>query len=226
LNLGYIEHWAAQNMGRWDTSVERRAGGFDDAMAMDSQEFCMTNLSSLYALVASVVRDYYHGKLATTSEITRAAKSIRILLFMNCSAGDIEMLNSTENIEQHERKRHGELDNIAAVQEWMSSMRSQHCSLDPSKAVDVFKFACTLRSSGNSPDGHYMHAPPARVECRNSHRRIPRLVRDPRQKQPPWLKELLGDTAETPETKTKAIASPEISLNWLKATIESSMQSM
>ena len=168
MNPGYIEHWAAKNMSKWDSSVERRAGGLDHSMTMEAQEFAMTNLSSLYALIASVARDFYHGKLSsetsetsetsTAKSLIQAAKSLRVLLFLNSSAGDIEMLNSAENMEQQERKKHSELDNIAAIQEWMHSMRSVCSALDPTKALDVYKFACTRRPLGDPLARTMMHS--------------------------------------------------------------------
>ena len=124
-------------MKGWDASIERRGGGLDASMAMDSQEISMTNLSSLYALIATVVQRFYQGtlvkKLVTVTPetmgtmetmetgasdiIEKAAKSVRVLIFFGAGAADIDLLNGLENIEQQERKRHGELDNIAAVRD-------------------------------------------------------------------------------------------------------------
>jgi hypothetical protein len=100
----------------WDSSIERRAGGLDHTLTMESQELATTNLSSLYALAATLVELYFKGELPETSETSLAAKRIRVLLFLNAGVAEIGLLNSAENIEQHERKRHTEIDNIISVQ--------------------------------------------------------------------------------------------------------------
>jgi len=133
LNLGYIQHWAGTNMSKWDVSIERRGGGLDSTMALESQEIALTNLSSLYAFVATVVQKFYQGTLTTSvtsattgttsndaTSIATWAKSIRVLLFLGAEVADIDLLNGCENIEQQERKSYGELDNIATVQDRMS----------------------------------------------------------------------------------------------------------
>ena len=56
------------------------------------------------------------------------------------------MMNSAENVEQAERKRHCELDNIVSVQMWQAAIKDVG-SLDPAKALDVFKFAASMRDA-------------------------------------------------------------------------------
>ena len=56
---------------------------------------------------------------------------------------DVELLNARENIEQEERKRHTELDNIMSIQQWMKTIDAANI-LDPNVALDVFKFGSVL----------------------------------------------------------------------------------
>ena len=50
-----------------------------------------------------------------------------------------------DNIEQHQRRRHSELDNLFQVMSWMDHMSSiTKGRLDPNKALDVCKFATIL----------------------------------------------------------------------------------
>jgi len=58
VNKGYIKCWAEANISKWDVSVERRAGGLDPRLDYAAQAFEMTNISSLYAMLATVVRQF------------------------------------------------------------------------------------------------------------------------------------------------------------------------
>ena len=50
-----------------------------------------------------------------------------------------------DNIEQHQRRRHSELDNLFQGRSWMEHMSSiTKGRLDPNKALDVCKFATIL----------------------------------------------------------------------------------
>ena len=53
-------------------------------------------------------------------------------------------MNQSENVEQMERKRHTEMDNVCAVEAWMQSMQRVGRLLDPMKALDVFKYVAVL----------------------------------------------------------------------------------
>ena len=56
-----------------------------------------------------------------------------------------QVMNHGENVEQFERKRHTEMDNIAAVAQWQESVRNLPGKLlDPDKAIDVMKYAAIL----------------------------------------------------------------------------------
>jgi hypothetical protein len=118
-------------------------GGLDPHEDYAAQAFEMTNISSLYAMLATVVHQFFvEGTVSGT--MRTAFTSVRTLLFLTCSAGEIDMMNSAENVEQAERKRHCELDNIVNVQMWQAAMKHVG-SLDPAQGVDVFKFAASLR---------------------------------------------------------------------------------
>jgi len=144
-NVGYIERWAQEHLHHWDKSVERKAGGLDVHMDLGAQHFVCTNASSLYALLATVVQQYLTGT-TVTSELKNAFVSIRVVLLLQSSSSEIIVLSDNENSEQAERKRSSEVDLIGSVHAWMSSMK--HMSkgkLDANKALDVFKFAASLR---------------------------------------------------------------------------------
>jgi hypothetical protein len=144
-NIGYIERWATEHLNHWDKSVERKGGGLEHGVDLGAQCFVCTNVSSLYALLATVVQHYMTGT-SMKSELKDAFLSIRLVLLLSSSSSEITLLNDNENTEQAERKRSSEVDLISSVQLWMSSMK--HLSkgkLDANKALDVFKFAASLR---------------------------------------------------------------------------------
>ena len=144
-NVGYIERWAKEHLQHWDKSIERKAGGLDSGLDMSAQNFAVTNSSSLYAMLATVVQQFMTGT-SVKSELKEAFISIRVVLLLSSSSSEIILLNDNENTEQAERKRTSEVDLIGSVQLWMSSMK--HMSkgkLDANKALDVFKFAACLR---------------------------------------------------------------------------------
>ena len=54
-------------------------------------------------------------------------------------------MKAAENIEQHERKRHTELDNIFQVMTWRAEVAALgNAALDQNKPIDVFKFALAI----------------------------------------------------------------------------------
>jgi hypothetical protein len=66
-----------------------------------------------------------------------------------------KVLNQSENVEQFERKRHHELDNVDAIVLFMNSMRCKASPLDAEKPLDVMKYAAILgdpRQPGAVPD--------------------------------------------------------------------------
>jgi hypothetical protein len=143
MNKGYVERWADENVRNWDSSIERRAGAFDAKCQLSGQEFVTTNSHSLMALAATAVKEFLNGP-AISPPVMDACRRLRVLLFTTASASEIGMMNATENVEQHERKRHSEVDNIMQVKSWMGAMERLGV-LSNAKAVDVFKFALTLR---------------------------------------------------------------------------------
>lgn len=77
-----------------------------------------------------------------------AFKSIRLTIYLGGTPDELRALNYAENIEQHKRKQHTELDNIWAVREWMASMAG-FPELDAQKALDVVKYAYALTDLRN-----------------------------------------------------------------------------
>ena len=65
LNKGYIMEAGAKMVASWDPSVERRAGGFDIEVPPSAQEFTLSNMSSLMALLMEVMYHYKHKSLTT-----------------------------------------------------------------------------------------------------------------------------------------------------------------
>ena len=56
-----------------------------------------------------------------------------------------KVLNQSENVEQFERKRHTEMDNIAAVAAWTESVRGLPGKvLDCEKPLDVLKYVALM----------------------------------------------------------------------------------
>ena len=66
-----------------------------------------------------------------------------------------EVLNQSENVEQFERKRHHELDNVDAIVLFLNTMKRMASTLDADKALDVMTYAAILgdpRNPGAIPD--------------------------------------------------------------------------
>ena len=105
--------------------------------------FVTTGVSSLLALIMLVVFHYKTTK-EIPDELATAYKRIRLNIYLNATADEIVMLGQTDNIEQHERKRHTEIDNILAVSGWMQSMRVWGSLLNPKNALDVVRYAVCL----------------------------------------------------------------------------------
>ena len=144
-NIGYIKEWREKNLKSWDTSLERRAGGIDNAVDWRFQAFTCTNESSLYALLATAV-EQLKTRAAIEDHVAHSFMRLRVALYLDATADEIMVLNQSENIEQHDRKRHIELDNISAVEQWMESVRATSADhkLNASSALDIWKYACAL----------------------------------------------------------------------------------
>ena len=142
LNTGYIMEAGAKMVASWDSSVERRAGGFDAKTTPSAQEFTLSNMSSLMALLMEVVYHYKHQSL--TPQLINAFRTIRITLYLGADADEISALNAAENVSQSKRKTHSELDNIKMVSSWMQSMQ-QYAKLSKDSALDVYKYAIAVR---------------------------------------------------------------------------------
>lgn len=60
-------------------------------------------------------------------------------------ADEIKNLSVSENIEQHARRRHIELDNLFQVRSWMCHMGPvTKNKLDPNKLLDIVKYATIM----------------------------------------------------------------------------------
>ena len=124
INTGYIESWAQKNLGQWDRSIERCAGGLYPCFDFAAQHLVVSNASSMYAMIATVVHDFLvKGKV--DERLANAFQSIRVNLFLFAAGDEIELLNAEENVAQQDRKIHTELDNIGAIEMWMHAMKTE-----------------------------------------------------------------------------------------------------
>ena len=156
LNQGYILDFADKKVHSWDSSLERRAGGLDPAVPLAAQHLAVTSVSSCMALILTIVDAYKQGLLdasvAKSDELERlivAFKSLRVNVHVGLTADEIGLVNEMENVEQAERKRHGELDNILTVAAWRKSAFAQ--SLNGDSPLDVYKYAAALSDAKTSP---------------------------------------------------------------------------
>ena len=152
LNVGYIKKWADDHMHEWDSTVERRAGGFDPTTTYTTQRFSSTNRSSIFALIATTVYEFKTTG-AIGASVAHAFSRVRLLFQFDLGADDVLLINQAENIEQHKRKRHTELDNIDAVSVWKMAITGQGpmSAMKPDACLDVFKYACTLSDRSGRP---------------------------------------------------------------------------
>ena len=115
----------ANGSKQWDRHLERKAGGIDTSQEKlkPSQvtKFTLMGSSSAMALIRAVV-----GEVMRTGKCPPALaqdfKSLRILWFFNATHDEIKTMSIAENIEQHQRKRHTELDNIFQIRQWTRTM--------------------------------------------------------------------------------------------------------
>ena len=144
VNEGYVLRWLESNIQRWDPFIERKAAAAnpdDDTAYLD---FACTGSSSLLALIVATVSAFKRTG-SIPGLLAHSFSRIRLCIYFNAAAEEIGVLNQAENIEQHERKRHTEMDNILAVSSWMSSLaRLSASALNPQCALDVVKFAVAL----------------------------------------------------------------------------------
>ena len=152
-NTGYIaSFWSKFESGekQWDVTIDRKAGGVEVSMEkpieLNALKFSVAGVSSIMALMRAVL-----GHVVRTGScpaaLALAFKSIRITWLFTASVQEILTLSVIENIEQHERRRHSELENIFQVEAWVKSMHTEkiaNVSLDPTKALDVVKYALAL----------------------------------------------------------------------------------
>ena len=131
----------------WDTTIDRKACGIGTFKEPDLRQmsFVLSSLSSSMALVRAVL-----GHVAQTGEcppdLKRACTAIRVIWLFQASVEEIWMLGISENLEQHARKKHSEMDNIFQVKSWMEAMTGFIAKgLDPKNWVDVIKLALTVQ---------------------------------------------------------------------------------
>ena len=148
-NAGYIANfWSKFASGErsWDSTIERKAGGVDPLREPDIQQlvFTLSSASSVMALVRAVL-----GHVVRTGEcpadLAQAFMSIRIAWLFQASPQEIATIGISENMEQHARRRHTELDNLFQVKSWMTSMsQASPVRLDSKNRLDVVKFAMSM----------------------------------------------------------------------------------
>ena len=149
-NTGYIANfWSKFESGErsWDSSIERKAGGGDCLREPDPQmlTFTLSSSSSVMALVRAVL-----GHVVRTGtcpeDLAVAFQSIRIAWLFQASPDEIANIGIYENLEQHSRRRHTELDNLFQVKNWMTAMDTATPKrLDSKSRLDVVKYAMALQ---------------------------------------------------------------------------------
>ena len=128
-NTGYIaSFWAKFESGEktWDTTLDRKAGGipmdYDEDTDITTLKFSVVGASSIMALMRAVL-----GHVARTAscpdDLKLAFGSIKITWLFGATDQEILTLSVNDNIDQHNRRRHTELDNIFQVMSWMEGMK-------------------------------------------------------------------------------------------------------
>ena len=147
-NTGYITNfWSKFESGEktWDTTIDRKAGGavlsYDKDVDVTTLKFSVVSSSSLMALMRAVL-----GHVVRTGQcppdLALAFKSIKITWLFESTEQEILTMSVNDNIDQHNRRKHTELDNIFQVKAWMEAMtKLPRKPLDNTKAVDIVKFA-------------------------------------------------------------------------------------
>ena len=188
-NTGYITAFSEKiksGAKPWDTSIERKAGGINVAEKIDwdSATFHLSNTASFVALLRLVL-----GEVMRTGRCPECYlqpfRSIRIIWFMAATKEELTTMSACENIEQHERKRHSEMDNIFQVSTWMKDMTAIAPQLDSTSCLDVTKFALLMGNPTKPGDI------------------------------PPWLAPLLKKAQPSLKNKVKTILNFTITKQWL-----------
>ena len=110
----------------------------------------------------------------------------KVLWCLGATAHEIATLGVAENVEQHQRRKHCELDNILQISSWVSGMTAAtRGKLDSTKNVDVYKYAVIL---GNAMQ-------PTHVD--------------------PWLRNLLRGDPPTFDNRLKAITTEGVTQKFL-----------
>ena len=148
-NKGYIANfWSKFVSGErsWDSTIERKAGGIEELKEPDIQQmtFTLSSSSSVMALVRAVLSHVVRTG-DCPEDLAQAFMSIRINWLFQASPQEIATVGITENMEQHNRRRHTEMDNLFQVESWMGAMDSASPKrLDSKSRLDVVKFAMCL----------------------------------------------------------------------------------
>ena len=150
-SAGYISSfWQKFEDGErtWDTSIDRKVGGvIPDPDSIDGTSFVGASMSSVMALVRKVVGHVQRTGQAPAPWIVNAFKSLRVTWFLEASSDEIATMSMRENIEQFQRRRHSEFDNIFQVKKWIDSMAALESTAfkkQKTKALDVVKYALAL----------------------------------------------------------------------------------
>ena len=148
-NAGYIANfWSKFESGErsWDSTIERKAGGVDPVQEPDLQQlsFVLSSQSSVMALIRAVL-----GHVVRTGtcpeHLAKAYCSIRVAWLFQATTQDICNIGIRENLEQHSRRRHCELDNLFQIKAWMGAMAAEVPKrLDSKSRLDVVKYAMSL----------------------------------------------------------------------------------
>ncbi len=147
-NAGYIgQFWSKFESGEktWDPTIDRKAGGatVSPDMSFDGLNLSVVSASSVMALIRAVCGQVM--RTGTCDEtLARHFRSIRVTWLLEASSDEIVTMSMSENIEQHTRRRHTELDNLFQVRTWMEMMPVTAAGLDPKKALDVVRYALAM----------------------------------------------------------------------------------
>ena len=147
-NRGHDRYWwkdFEEGNKEWDVMIDRFAGGkavTKDVDLTKDPTLLLSSMSSVMSLVSAVV-----GKVERNETVPawqqRAYCSIRVTWLMTASRDEITNLKMMENVEQHQRLRHNELQNVFQVCTWMHGLGGGS-GLDANKPIDVMKYALLL----------------------------------------------------------------------------------
>ena len=190
-NRGHVIYWwqdFEKGTKEWDISIERFAGGKTVQKNVDlakDPNLLLSSMSSVMSMISAVVGKVERGEPVPTW-LALAYQSIRITWLMMASRDEITNLKITENIEQHERLRHSELQNLFQICTWMNAMKGLGGAISADKPIDVMKYGLLL---GNA--------------------KVPFAT-------PPWMKALLKTKQPTLANKLECLNSKDITVKWLE----------